>query len=165
MSKSIKFNNNVYLDCSGIMYKRNNLEEYLDNLIKAYDESIKKCTDAINEILIPYVLYEHVPEATDVITLSDSAINYKYFEVFYRYSTNTACMSERIYSPNDKKVMLNGSYDNGTYLYICTCDYTISENKMTRGDEIRWRIATNGGKSTRTASTANLQIYRVIGYK
>lgn len=122
--------------------------------------------NAINGML-PVVLFDSMdsPSYGASVTLSETAANYDYLEIIFRYSSNNAFKSILIPSPNGKKVFLDGSYDNGTYLYTCTGTYTINGTTMTRDGEVRWRFATGGANNTRTTATTNLQIGMVLGFK
>lgn len=129
---------------------------------------IKKLTVNKQQMFAPYVLYAAATKADGTsgnVTLSDSAANYTYMDILYTYSSSyDGCLSVRVYEPQGSTVLLNGIYDNGTYDYFCSSTLAINGTTMTRGNDIRWRIATGGGNSTRTAAT-NLKVYRVIGYK
>ena len=53
-------------------------------------------------------------------------------------------------------------------MYIESVRYSISGVTITRNSGARWRIATGGANSTRTALTTsnqNTQIFKVVGYK
>ena len=118
-----------------------------------------------NKVLVAYELFYDANGDDTTITLDDSAANYDYIEIFYWYSTNSSRMSQKVYSADGHNIQLSGNYDNGTYLYIATATYNVNGTSLTRDSETRWRIATGGGNSTRTAGTDNINIYRVIGYK
>lgn len=135
----------------------------LQNLNTRVNSSI---VNTINGML-PVVLFDSMssPDYGASITLSETAANYDYLEIIFRHSSNEAFKSILIPSPNGKKVFLDGSYDNGTNLYISTVTYTINGTTMTRNGEARWKFFTGGGNSTRAASTTNLQIGMVLGFK
>ena len=122
---------------------------------------------AINNIniLMPYTLYNNASGESGDVTLSDSAANYTYLEVFFWHSDDSTKMSHKIYSPNNSNFQAVGNYDNGTYLYVATAYYSISGTSISKTSETRWRIAAGGTNTTRTANTTNILIYRVVGYK
>lgn len=68
MTKSIKLNNNTYLDCKGVDYKHTNLEKTLDNIISknnSQDTNISQLTNNLAKI-------------TDIdITANETYLNYK----------------------------------------------------------------------------------------
>lgn len=135
----------------------------LQNLNTRVNSSV---VNAINGML-PVVLFDSMdsPDYGASITLSETAANYDYLEIIFRHGSNNAFKSLLIPSPNGKKIFLDGSYDNGTYLYTSTGTYTINGTTMTRDEEVRWRFATGGGNNTRTTATTNLQIGMVLGFK
>ena len=117
------------------------------------------------EIYGAKILFEDDSGETGDVILDDTSANYEYLEIFYFYNTNAYCMSEMIHQPNGKGVKLNGNYDNGTYLYMVTNDYTISGTSITLNNAIRWRIDTGGGATRTATGVENLKIYKVIGYR
>ncbi len=127
----------------------------------------KKLTIRGNEILSPYVLYEDATGLINNITLDDDASNYQYLEIFYYYvgSPSWGYKSTKVYNPDGNNALLEFIVDNGGYLYICRELAYINGTSITKSDTVRWRLATGGGSSTRTANANDVCIYRVIGYK
>lgn len=118
----------------------------------------------------PVILYSNPTGVATTITLNESAINFRYLVIMY-YSeygqTVGGCRSVMVYEPNGKVVELNGDYDNGEFLYMCNAKYTINGTTMTKNAEVRWRFTPSSSttKNTRTNATANMKIYKVVGYR
>lgn len=124
-----------------------------------------------NDLLGGKVLYEgnDSTPTEKSITLSDSAANYDYLEIFYIVYANQYRMyySVKVDEPNGKTVGLFGAFDNGTRLYEETASYSVSGTSLTRGSSARWRFGV-GENQTRTDTTTNdpsVWITKVIGYK
>ena len=107
------------------------------------------------------VLYNSAGGTAGTVTLSDSAENYTYLEIFYRSSGDNACGSVKVFSPNGKLVHL------GTIHYIADYDYakfalvSVSGSMITFGQNYQITIKNNG--STYSAENA-IFITRVVGY-
>ena len=130
-----------------------------------------KLTRKGNEVYGGAVLYNgNASTPTEKsITLSDSAANYDFLEIFYIVYANQYRMdySTRVSNPNGKTVALFGAFDNGTRLYEEIASYSVSGTSLTRGSSARWRF-TVGENHTRTDTTTNdpsVWITKVIGYK
>ena len=109
-----------------------------------------------------YELYNNPTGTTGNVTLSDSANNYSYIEIFFR---------ERAIYPNSIKVRredianisLTVSFTDGTYLYTVTQVASINGNTIT--------FDGTGAKRSAIYSTGSLfqnsiiTIYKVVGYK
>lgn len=138
-----------------------NYQSSIDNIFVSKG-TLENVLDAYH--LKEYVLYNNTTGTAGDVTLSDSASNYSYLEVFYYNASNDGRMSQKIYSPNGNTLTLNIIYDNGTNCFFFVKHYSISGTTMTAGTEFRWRIATSGNPQRATTST-NITIYRVVGYK
>lgn len=107
------------------------------------------------------VLYNSASGTAGTVTLSDSAENYTYIEIFYRSSGDNACGSVKVFSPNGKLVHL------GTIHYIADCDYAkfalvnVSGSMITFSQNYQITLKNNG--STYSAENA-IYITRVVGY-
>ena len=107
------------------------------------------------------VLYDSASGAAGTVTLSDSAANYTYIEIFYRSSGDNACGSVKVFSPNGKLVHL------GTIHYIADYDYakfalvSVSGTMITFSQNYQITLKNNG--STYSAENA-IFITRVVGY-
>lgn len=107
------------------------------------------------------VLYNSASGTAGTVTLSDSAENYTYLEIFYRSSGDNACGSVKVFSPNGKIVHL------GTIHYISDYDYakfalvSVSGSMITFSQNYQIVLKNNG--STYSAENA-IFITRVVGY-
>lgn len=107
------------------------------------------------------VLYNSANGTAGTVTLSDSAGNYTYLEIFYRSSGDNACGSVKVFSPNGKLVHL------GTIHYIADYDYAkfalvnVSGSMITFSQNYQITLKSNG--STYSAENA-IYITRVVGY-
>ena len=107
------------------------------------------------------VLYNSSNGTAGTVTLSDSAENYTYLEIFYRSSGDNACGSVKVFSPNGKLVHL------GTIHYIADYDYAKYALVNVSGPMItfsqNYQIILNNNGSTYSAENA-IYITRVVGY-
>ena len=107
------------------------------------------------------VLYNNASGTAGTVTLSDSAENYTYLEIFYRSSGDNACGSVKVFSPNGKLVHL------GTIHYIADYDYAkfalvnVSGSMITFSQNYQIILKNNG--SSYSAENA-IFITRVVGY-
>lgn len=107
------------------------------------------------------VLYDNASGTAGAVTLSDSAENYTYLEIFYRSSGDNVCGSVKVFRPNGKLVHL------GTIHYIADYDYakfalvTVSGSMITFSQNYQITLKNNG--TTYSAENA-IFITRVVGY-
>lgn len=107
------------------------------------------------------VLYNNASGTAGTVTLSDSAENYTYLEIFYRSSGDNACGSVKVFNPNGKLVHL------GTIHYIADYDYAkfalvnVSGSMITFNQNYQIILKSNG--SVYSAENA-IYITRVVGY-
>lgn len=107
------------------------------------------------------VLYDNASGTAETVTLSDSAANYTYIEIFYRSSGDNACGSVKVFSPNNKLVHL------GTIHYVADYDYakfalvSILGTSITFSQNYQITLKNNG--SVYSAENA-IFITRVVGY-
>lgn len=127
------------------------------NCFPKYDNSFE-----VNGVsLSGKVLYNSANGTAETVTLSDSAENYTYLEIFYRSSVDNACGSVKVFSPNGKLVHL------GTIHYIADFDYakfalvSVSKSMITFSQNYQITLKNNG--STYSAENA-IFITRVVGY-
>lgn len=127
------------------------------NCFPKYDNSLE-----VNGMCISgQVLYNSAGGTAGTVTLTDSAENYTYLEIFYRSSGDNACGSVKVFSPNGKLVHL------GTIHYIADYDYakfalvSVSGSMITFSQNYQITIKSNG--STYSAENA-IYITRVVGY-
>lgn len=127
------------------------------NCFPKHDKSLE-----VNGVCISgNVLYNSANGTAGTVTLSDSAENYTYLEIFYRTSGDNACGSVKVFSPNGKLVHL------GTIHYIADYDYAkfalvnVSGEMITFNQNYQIILKSNG--STYSAENA-IFITRVVGY-
>ena len=127
------------------------------NCFPKYDKSLE-----VNGVCISgQVLYNSTSGTAGTVTLSDSAANYTYLEIFYRSSGDNACGSVKVFSPNGKLVHL------GTIHYIADYDYAkfalvnVSGSMITFSQNYQITLKNNG--STYSVENA-IFITRVVGY-
>lgn len=107
------------------------------------------------------VLYNSASGTAGTVTLSDSAENYTYLEIFYRSSGDNACGSVKVFNPNGKLVHL------GTIHYVSDYDYakfalvSVSGSMITFSQNYQITLKNNG--SVYSAENA-IFITRVVGY-
>lgn len=140
-----------------IVYFDRSLSSMGVNCFPKYDNSF----EANGVSLSGKVLYNSANGTAETVTLSDSAENYTYIEIFYRSSGDNACSSVKVFSPNGKLVHL------GTIHYIADYDYAkfalvnVSESMITFSQNYQIILKSNG--STYSAENA-IFIMRVVGY-
>lgn len=127
------------------------------NCFPKHDKSLE-----VNGVCISgQVLYNSASGTAGTVTLSDSAENYTYLEIFYRSSGDNACGSVKVFSPNGKLVHL------GTIHYIEDYDYakfalvSVAGSMITFNQNYQIILKNNG--STYSAENA-IYITRVVGY-
>jgi hypothetical protein len=127
------------------------------NCFPKHDNSLE-----VNGVCISgQVLYNSASGTAGTVTLSDSAENYTYLEIFYRSSGDNACGSVKVFSPNGKLVHL------GTIHYIADYDYAkfalvnVSGSMITFSQNYQIKLKNNG--SVYSAENA-IFITRVVGY-
>lgn len=127
------------------------------NCFPKHDKSL----EANGVCLSGQVLYNNASGTAGTVTLSDSAENYTYLEIFYRSLGDNACGSVKVFSPNGKLVHL------GTIHYIADYDYAkfalvnVSGSMITFSQNYQIILKNNG--SEYSAENA-IYITRVVGY-
>lgn len=106
--------------------------------------------------------------ASGNVTLSESAVNYEYLEIYYADSTGTASpQSIRVCSPNNKTVDLVciGAPTTESAISMVVSRYTIVGNILTfvRSKSAAIKHNTNASV-TESTSTNHIRILRVLGY-
>ena len=155
MAKSIKLNNETYIDSSGVMHKKQTLETILDEL----------------EELKPTILYNNSNGSTENITLNESINNFSAFCIFFTKSgrsystgkclrlTETSNVATITYSEN--------VYESGKYFLKTSNEHlTINDMTITRGEEYISKVQMFSSTVSGTAASTNRSsIIRVEGYK
>lgn len=107
------------------------------------------------------VLYNSASGTAGTVTLSDSAENYTYLEIFYRSSGDNACGSVKVFSPNGKLVHLGTIHYIADYNYAKFALVNVSGSMITFNQNYQIILKNNG--SEYSAENA-IYITRVVGY-
>lgn len=113
----------------------------------------------------PVVLYDSAGINTTV-TLSDSAANYSYLEIFFTDNNGRDGGYTKIYSPNGKTVDLSiveACENNVTY--IRRTAYSISGTSMTPNLTRAAYLTVNGSTASHSSGTNYIKIIRVLGHQ
>ena len=107
-------------------------------------------------------LYNDSTGTSGTVTLSESAANFTYIEIFYR-SNDLDFGSVKIYQPNGKKACLMlATPFSGTILYLKTARLAISGTSISKESENELEL--QKGSSISAYSASNIYITRVVGY-
>ena len=114
--------------------------------------------------LKPRVLYNNTAGTTGTVTLSSSAANFSYLEIFYAKGTNNMYYkSTRIQAPDGKRVALMTGYGNADQGLIYFKSMNISGTSMTVYDYTRFE-----GNAPSNVEVDNskhyVSVYKVLGY-
>ena len=119
--------------------------------------------------ITPVILYDDALGSNDTITLSDSAANYSYLEIYYASTQNNILRWDytKLFSPNGKSFMckVHWIYDTYGSTQTVTEVNTISGNQITRGECSSWNVDHNGSTWAGSYGVRAFYIYRVVGYK
>ena len=145
--------------------------------------SWKTCLDSSNYTSYvsakPTTLYSTSTGNNGTITLSSSAANFTYLEIFYTDNNTRQPTSIKVYSPNGKYVSLSciepSTSGSEPRVYIRTSGWTISDTTMTPGRSdlsganrgVYGQFYKDaGGTNVDVNVTANnyIKIFRVLGY-
>lgn len=121
---------------------------------------------ADRSIPVAYSLYSNASGTTGTVTLSDSADNYDYLEIYAVLQDGVCATPVNVRSPNGKTVDLNwaGVWSSGN-VAIARARVTISGTSITFNSNYQVTMV-NGGTHTVSTNAANLiYITRVVGYK
>jgi hypothetical protein len=114
-------------------------------------------------ISIPVSLYDNSSGTTGTVTLSETAANFNYLEIFYTKSG--VSNSTRIYSPNSKTANLILFYAAGTsIIQNIFAQITISGTSITKGST-GYANFSSAGISGISMADNSISIYKVVGYK
>lgn len=127
------------------------------NCFPKHDKSLE-----VNGVCISgNVLYNSASGTAGTVTLSDSAENYTYLEIFYRSSGDNACGSVKVFSPNGKLVHLGTIHYIADYNYAKFALVNVSGLMITFSQNYQIILKNNG--SEYSAENA-IYITRVVGY-
>ena len=113
----------------------------------------------------PVSLYDNSSGSNASITLSETSSNFAYLEIFYRTNDDYRS-SKKIYSPNDKKVILDASIISGNYTYVKSAQYSISGTSISLESNLSGQARIGNNVATTWNKDSNrLYIEKVIGYR
>jgi hypothetical protein len=119
--------------------------------------------------ITPVILYDNSSGTNDTVTLSDSAANYSYLEIYYGSTQNSVLRWDytKLFSPNGKSFMckVHWIYDTNGSTQTVTEVNTISGNQITRGESSCWNVDHSGSTWTGSYGVRTFYIFRVVGYK
>lgn len=120
------------------------------------------------EILAYTELFSNSSGTNGTVTLSESAANFDYIEVFYRTRYNHY-KSVKIASPNGKVVLLDAFHIFGSYSHVgvfISKIITINGDTITSsGNDAYGEWWTNASSGTDVKVENNIYIVKVVGYK
>lgn len=126
-------------------------------------ESIEVSGTNILQKLLGTELYTNTTGSNSAITLSESAANFTYLEIFYRNNDNYYS-STKIYEPDGKTAYLDADYPYTTgegYSYAKKTSVQISGTSITPINYAEITIRPNGAS---IQNSNNIYITKVIGY-
>ena len=124
-------------------------------------ENLNKMDEGIYE-LSPHVLYNNSNGSAQTITLNDSAANYSYLEIYF--AAENCYRSEKIYSPNQKKIILNVDVLFNASNYYKNSKWEINGSSIVFKEANQYAL-TSSGISDFVNSANAVKITTVIGYK
>lgn len=139
--------------------------------LKKMEENTQTAITELEKELTAKVLFENLSGTTDKVTLSETAANFNYLEIFYkRYSTageyGMAHKSVKINNPNGKYVVLNMNYPGGDILQVYGELIEINGTSINRySGNLMFGINITAGQIPQHEKTTNFLIEKVIGYK
>ncbi len=114
----------------------------------------------------PTTLYDNSSGTTGTITLSQTAANFSYLEIFYVDNAGNQAQSIRVPSPNGKTITLDNIEPNSSglsYAYQRISSYSISGTSITRKNSVY--IQHNPSNSPNINTNTYIKIVKVLGYK
>lgn len=110
---------------------------------------------------VPVVLYDNSTGTNGSVTLSSSAANYTYLEIFYR-GNDSQYSSVKVYSPNGKDVSLLASLGYNSRIYFKQKVVNISGTSISNKNYSQGWF--NGSNQQGWSNDNNIYITRVLGY-
>ena len=114
----------------------------------------------------PTNLYNNAEGTTGTVTLSSSAANFNYLEIYYTTSSLDLYKSVKIYSPNGKTASLDTSHIYGGNTFeIQTKDISISGTSITVRDGTKrygYMWATNGSSVSLNTNNSSYNVVRIV---
>ena len=118
----------------------------------------------------PKTLYNNSSGTTGTVTLSETAANFNYLEVFYCDNNSKEHRSIKIANPNGKTITLDTiePYEADKNMYIRTTSYTINNTSITVKAYIYmnfWKFSGSDNCGVNVERSNYIKIIKVIGYK
>ena len=118
----------------------------------------------------PKTLYDNSSGTTGTVTLSETAANFNYLEVFYCDNNSKEHRSIKIANPNGKTITLDTiePYDTDKNMYIRTTSYAINNTSITVKTYIYmnfWKFSGSDNCGVNVEKSNYIKIIKVIGYK
>ena len=119
---------------------------------------------------VPVTLYNNSSGTTGTITLSETAANFNYLEIFYCDNNSKEHRSIKISNPNGKTITLDTiePYDADKNMYIRTTSYAINNTSITVKTYIYmnfWKVSGSDNCGVNVEKSNYIKIIKVIGYK
>lgn len=113
--------------------------------------------------MAPVSLYDNASGTAGTVTLSETAANFTYMDIFYASNTDNYCCCTRLYSPNGKIAQFDNWWCGST---SATLNWRLKTVKIS-GTSITIDYATRGSIDAliTIVDNANVKIYKVVGYK
>ena len=112
------------------------------------------------------VLYNNTSGSGDVITLSESAENFEYIEIFYTDNNNKVGGSVKVYSPQNKTVSLSViEAGTATTTYFRRTSYHILGSSLTPNVESAGYVRISTATPSHTSGANYIKICRVVGFE
>lgn len=115
-------------------------------------------------------LYNNATGTTDTVTLSETAADFTYLDIYYYTSHGSGSTPKRmshirVYDPDGQNVALTNTVYWSNELLISQSQIHISGTSITRlsNEQAQFKLTTSA--ASRTATTTNIYIYRVDGYR
>lgn len=135
-----------------------NIESNIGTLSNLETVDKSNIVNSINS-LVPVALFNGT--TADTVTLSDSAANYSYIEIFFEGANNFS--SVKVFEPNNKNVyLISGWLNNNTNGNIKIANVNISGTSITKINYSAINYSTN---SIFTNEENGITIRKVLGYK
>ena len=135
-----------------------------DSTLK-YRQGIGSAWGDWQNVMMRTSLYSNATGTTGTITLSHSAEDFSFLEIFYLNNNNIEAQSTRVFSPNGQVVELScvEASETDSSSYIRTSLWLISGKSMTH--QRSKYISLTANQYPQVATNQYIKIIRVVGYK
>lgn len=113
------------------------------------------------------ILYDNTSGETGVVTLSESAENFTYLEIYFCIDGTTICKSVKVYNANNNVTQLTASRAVGSNYFTYTENIGVSGTTLSRSYTYitSGAYASGGAVTVSTSTTKYFAIQRVVGIK